>query len=335
MYTFKAVVSFLLLILFMVSCSNPEKEFAKAKEKNNIEAYEKFIKKFPNSEFTNQAKRELENLEYNHALELHTVQSLEAFLSKYPESQYNKEIENEIQKIEYTNVKKINTIDAYKSLLNKYPNTVFKDSVIERIDLLKAYKEDKLKSFRIFLNKYPKSEFVKEVKKEIKKRQLDIILSMNYSDRNLNTPHEAQKYSGLISVMRSAMHGNWSLYPISEFIKASGHNIIWADSEKLKKYKNQIPNKYVWIHCKVINDLQGPLILEIITPGTKTNWTNKKGSLPYSEREGSAANDMALLLNTMKLHKLKLINRFKNFNFNSKEVQSYANSSNIFLSKSK
>jgi len=329
----KSMLFLILFLIILISCSNPEKEFTKVQKRNTIEAYKKFIKKYPDCEFINKAKAELENLEYENAQKINTVNSFEIFLSKYPESKYKVEILNSIEKLEFAQTTAIDSIQTYETFLTKYPDSEFKNIIEEKIAYKKAIAKNTLVSFKEFIQKYPDGEFAVQVQKEIDKRQYNVILTLNYSDKNLSVPYEAQQYSNVLSVMRSAMHGNSSLVPISELINYYGHNIIWADSKKLIKYKKRIPDKYIWVHCKVVNDMQGPLSLELITPGTVTNWSNKKGSLQYSEREGSSGNDMARLLNSMNLPTFKLIERLSNFNFNSKEVQSYATSSNIYVSE--
>ena len=55
--------SLFFMVLLIISCSNPEKDFNKAKKKNSISLYEKLIKKYPKSEFTIQAKKNIFLLE--------------------------------------------------------------------------------------------------------------------------------------------------------------------------------------------------------------------------------------------------------------------------------
>ena len=78
-----AVVLFLALIL---SCE--KRDFRKAVEKNNIEAFEQFLKKHPNGKYVEPVKNILSDLYFQEALRENTISGYESYLQKFPKSKF-------------------------------------------------------------------------------------------------------------------------------------------------------------------------------------------------------------------------------------------------------
>ncbi len=98
------------LMLFIVSCASVVSQYTKTREIDTIEAYEEFIKNYPDSEFVNEAKKRIEELEdFEVAKTKNTIDSYRAFINKYPESEYVKETEASIRQI-YLSDKTINDL---------------------------------------------------------------------------------------------------------------------------------------------------------------------------------------------------------------------------------
>ena|GEM_PF-6004631 len=65
MRTITQLIFTLILTCFMFSCSqSPEEAFKKAENANTITSYEQFLKKFPDSQYSTQAKNMIEELRW-------------------------------------------------------------------------------------------------------------------------------------------------------------------------------------------------------------------------------------------------------------------------------
>jgi hypothetical protein len=82
------IIFILITAMFIIinSCSKPESSFNTAKEKNTIESYTQFIKKFPNHILANDAKKEIEKLKFKKLMECLNADSLASFIKENPSS---------------------------------------------------------------------------------------------------------------------------------------------------------------------------------------------------------------------------------------------------------
>ena len=91
----KHYLYFVIITLLIYSCSNPEKDFNKAKQENSEEAYNEFIAKHPGSELINEAEKALRLCAFNNALKEKNIESISKFLKKYPSSEYAEKAQKE------------------------------------------------------------------------------------------------------------------------------------------------------------------------------------------------------------------------------------------------
>jgi hypothetical protein len=63
---------------------------------NTIRAYQAFLAKHPQSEFTAEAKRNIQNLDWQAAKNANTIESYQKFIDKYPGSEYLAEARNRL-----------------------------------------------------------------------------------------------------------------------------------------------------------------------------------------------------------------------------------------------
>ncbi len=132
--------------------------------------YEKFIEKYPESEYVKNAYEGL----YTIAVDANTIEALVYYVDEYPESQLIEDVKNEVNaKCEtlYNEAAEINTIDAWQTYKRLTPVTHHKDAD-ERITELEtklwgtdyrawrqATKENTMASFSKYLQLYPNGRY--------------------------------------------------------------------------------------------------------------------------------------------------------------------------------
>jgi len=85
----------IIFLLLSTSAFSQEKQFNKSVKRNSIESYQKFIEKFPFSEYT-------ESAEFKKSILIDTDSGYEYFLSKYPNGNYSEKVKEKLCVIEYS-----------------------------------------------------------------------------------------------------------------------------------------------------------------------------------------------------------------------------------------
>ena len=119
MKKFNRLLSLIILVLLIIiSSCGVTKRYEKTKASNSITAYESFIEKYPESKFSEAARKKLnilyEDRAWKTANYYNTISQFKSFISKYPDSKYLFRAENKIKEIEeenaWSNAKSINSI---------------------------------------------------------------------------------------------------------------------------------------------------------------------------------------------------------------------------------
>lgn len=176
--------------ILITGCASQKSMYYKATDTNTIEAYQKFLEKYPDGEYAANIKSKIEKLEYQMVIESNSIDSLQNFLTKYPSSSYREEIQQKIEKLEFDEAKTINTIQGLQDFLKKYPKTKFKNEANKSIIKLEFEEVEKIstvESYKKFSQKYPNSEFSQKSEQGIKdiefieaKQQNTIVAFINF-----------------------------------------------------------------------------------------------------------------------------------------------------------
>ena len=132
------LVSWFLLVVLAVftGCTTIQKSWDATKEEDTISAYEKFLAKFPEGEFTDEACRKLVFLKFQEAKSTNTAQAYEQFLKKFPEGEFADKAREELAVIKtFQDVMTEGTGVAFERFLAEYPEGGFADSVRSRLAL--------------------------------------------------------------------------------------------------------------------------------------------------------------------------------------------------------
>jgi hypothetical protein len=96
-----AMTALAVLILALAGCSRQQSDWQKTRQTNTAEAYEQFLKRYPNGDFTVQAQARLKDLyterDWQKARDADTPDAYQAFVTQHPEGKYADEARNRIE----------------------------------------------------------------------------------------------------------------------------------------------------------------------------------------------------------------------------------------------
>lgn len=133
-----------ILALSFFSCTTLPLRYKKIREKDNIDSYENFLKKYPQSDFSDSIKSRIEELRYQKST---TIDSLEKFIEDYPNSLFLEKAKKQIgiiianDKLQKLMIERYKTLQETLQFLKKgYEKGAvsFSDVRYTTIDLLKA-----------------------------------------------------------------------------------------------------------------------------------------------------------------------------------------------------
>ncbi len=125
MINLKAKMLFV-LILFMLSygCASQETlDYQQAGKIDAVEAYDRFLKKYPQTERKDEILYRMERLCYEKAIKTKSIAPYKQFLLKYPVRIAPEVIAERIEQLQYVYAENANTLQALNHFLNMYPKT--------------------------------------------------------------------------------------------------------------------------------------------------------------------------------------------------------------------
>jgi outer membrane protein assembly factor BamD (BamD/ComL family) len=224
----KALI-FVLTMLISISAFSQEKQFFKTCKKNTVESYEKFISKFPDSEYTELA-------EFKKAELVNSSLSFEYFLKKYPDGEFSKEAMSKLCTIEYLKIENSESIESFKDYLKQFSdcqdNNKKAETKLIALEYKKALSENTIDALESFLITYPKNDYSIQTKKRIEELEFEIAKKEN-------------SIIALNSFIEKYPEGNYcneakKLIEKIDFNEAIVTNTIIAYNKYLQKYPNGI-----------------------------------------------------------------------------------------------
>ena len=89
----------IVIISALMGCSTTKIDWEMAHGTNTIKAYQEFLKKHPNSEFSEQARAKIEPLSYQKAIDTDTLNGYSSYLMAYPQGAHVEELRAKIEEI--------------------------------------------------------------------------------------------------------------------------------------------------------------------------------------------------------------------------------------------
>lgn len=160
----KKLILITVVVFLTNACFSQTKKWEETKQINTIEAYQKFLEKYPDRKYSSQAKEKLITLEYEKAIDENTINLYTDFLKNYPKSKYENEIQIKLEKVSWEVAKETQTIQSYNDYLENNPNGINKNEALKQIELLeeKNAKRKELSAF-IVAAKYGNTEKFQDI----------------------------------------------------------------------------------------------------------------------------------------------------------------------------
>ncbi|MGB8952030.1 MAG: outer membrane protein assembly factor BamD [Candidatus Aminicenantales bacterium] len=151
-------------------------------EINSIEAYEKFLQRYPEDRFSNEARMRIESLHFQQANAIHTIEAYEEFLRLYPRGKFAIQALNILEQLRFEKAKARNTKVALRDFLNRYPKSPFKEqtlSLLENLEFNEARQANTPEAFEYYLRRYPNGRYAPEAMSLIETLQFEKAKSAN------------------------------------------------------------------------------------------------------------------------------------------------------------
>ena len=167
---------FLLLCVITIlisSCSNPEKDFQSAKEKNTIAAFQEFINKHPKSEFTATAKENVHFLAFEEAKQSGSMQKWQEYLKSYPQSTYCDSVLMIVDSLQFYKFSYKSNVDSLKAFQQRFTQSNYNSLIEFYVDSLEiesewetASEKNTITAYNEFVTNHPESEYVEKARQK-------------------------------------------------------------------------------------------------------------------------------------------------------------------------
>lgn len=185
------VSTVVLLIIFSLS-NRTKKDFENAKQKNTVEAYIEFVNKYPDTEFSDEARDSVVNI-YQKQYEILEIPVLRNGLDAQLKDKLREMREKRIDKV-YQEAKEINTIEGWEKYISIVPYGSQRDAQ-QMINLLKeeqtwgtensawqtALKMNNILSFEKYLSLFPHGQHSKQAETRIIDLEVDNVFTNEHS----------------------------------------------------------------------------------------------------------------------------------------------------------
>ncbi len=125
------------MLFFAYACSTAQKDYERARQLNTITAYQDFLSKHPQSDFSKHAMTRIEEKNFETAESENTIGAYQRFMDASGSELFKNYANQRILKI-YTDAfekaKANDTIEAYEKYLKDYPQSMFSKDSVHRID---------------------------------------------------------------------------------------------------------------------------------------------------------------------------------------------------------
>lgn len=185
----------LTVLLFLVNgCTSIQTKWNTTRATNTIEAYEDFLRQYPKSEFSSEARLLLEQLCYKQAKSKNTIEAYEDFIKRFPDGKFAGEARLLLEPLCFKNTKSQNTILAHREFLKKFPDSKFYDEVKHSLKTLLDEYAKSIKELRISIMETERNISYKDKALLIKAVLTDYLTSSGYSVKESDTPNELVLY---------------------------------------------------------------------------------------------------------------------------------------------
>jgi outer membrane protein assembly factor BamD (BamD/ComL family) len=164
-----SLVFFFFTCMLFIGCASSS--FKNAQKLNTIEAYEKFIEKYPTSDFLIEAQKKVDDLKYENAKKSNTIEAYRVYIDTYgKKGQHFEEAVRGIDKIKFEMAKQSNDIKNMIEFINNNQNSFFMNDAKKHLDYL-IYKpfmnSTDISALNKFIEENPDNENIQNAKNQI------------------------------------------------------------------------------------------------------------------------------------------------------------------------
>ncbi|MBN1550990.1 hypothetical protein JW979_05960 [bacterium] len=166
----------IILTFFIAGCATVNNQWKKAKSEDTLGSYEFFLTKYPDSEYTSEARTRIEDLEWISALDLNSIEAYTNYLNNNPQGKYISQAENNIEELEWKYALDLSSIESFREYLKKYPqgSYMFQAKVkLEALSFEQAKTKDSIDAYELFLNDYPDGVAAIDAQKRLRQLRYD------------------------------------------------------------------------------------------------------------------------------------------------------------------
>lgn len=210
----KRLIIILLIAIAIITSGwlllSPYISFYSLKNSADIDEYQHFLDKYPNSPYTEQVKEQMSQLAFRKALEKNTVDAYNRYISTYPKSEKvkrAKEIRNLLAFIKALN---INKMETYQQFIRDYPDASQMERIMhlrQLLDTIKtdvAFKKRQLRAENAQIAYREKEDTVKRLveDKDIDYETLEVLIRVIKSEETLEVWAKDRKYNARFQLIK-------------------------------------------------------------------------------------------------------------------------------------
>ncbi len=169
----------LFVLVFLGGCATMQSHWQAAKSADTIEAYEEFLKQYPEGDLSNQTRKRLDSLyeksDWKDSNQKNTIADFEEFLKKYPLGRFTDEVHSQLEPLYFQKAGEKNTIVAFEEFLENYPQSKYANEALSKLENLREKEKqhiisewlrttqaDTIDEYLLFLRNFSGKEFTQD-----------------------------------------------------------------------------------------------------------------------------------------------------------------------------
>ena len=204
------------------------KRLNEIKNLNDILITEKFIEfYFYREDVTKEARKYLEDLEFNKACKSDNLLEFSEYLNKYPQTKNYLVVKSKIEELKFKSVIKSGNVDSLNVFLIEFPKSIFNDKINTEIQKLKAQnvlESNSIKECENYITNYPKSVYIPQIK----------IYQENLEFERLNNINDVLTLDSFLTKFPRSINYNYVFYKIDSILSIE-ENYLKYDFNFLSK----------------------------------------------------------------------------------------------------
>ena len=154
----------------MIGCTTVEGVWSDARKRDSADAYEQFVRRYPQSPHVRSAQERLEELRWEQARKLDTAEAYRSFIEKHPGGKLLREAERGLAAVharEFEQARQRDTVEAYEAFVKSHPKSAEAAQAQAAIDDLvwrDVRKTDTLAGYKRYVSRFPAGRHNDEAK---------------------------------------------------------------------------------------------------------------------------------------------------------------------------